>query len=239
MKSYRKFWIEHRSDVILVLLFISLLLVVPGILRLSTRWTTLWLDGKDDADIATAISGYTAPVIGVFSTILLYKALKAQVNSNRHQLLQHNAQLADFSISDVERKIQSYTVEVEFHNGSETKYGISALQHSLSTLTHELLDNHEGGNFVMDGKWKLIDVINESTKAWSFLKSVELTKESRVYFDRRLANSVGQIYHYCIEIDLLVNKYWAVDGKLKNNRLIILNRACVDFIKSYSQPSSK
>ncbi|SHN45558.1 hypothetical protein [Chitinophaga sp. CF418] len=62
--------------------------------------------------VGTAISGLTAPVIGLISTVLLYLALSKQTESNNEQMLKNESDIIFLLINQLESEINSFTFSI-------------------------------------------------------------------------------------------------------------------------------
>jgi hypothetical protein len=87
----------------IVIGFLMALVAMPLISQLPAINPKFNFILDEPGKIASTINNFKAPFIGQLSTILLYRALMAQVLSNRLQRQEHNSQIVEYSLSDIEK----------------------------------------------------------------------------------------------------------------------------------------
>ena len=168
------------------------------------------LQGK--GEIGDVIGGITAPIIGIFSSVLLYLALSRQTQSNKEQRFKNDSDLIFLLLNQLEIEISSFYTAFTVRNvkGSEEKtfYGVQGIDDFTSKLlketglqtVHSFKDYYESNQImIIISSIKLIQLaIDESA----------LENTSRVIFKTKLYN----IYKYRLkdQFEFIIN---AVDKK--------------------------
>lgn len=183
-----------------VLGFLIALFVLPIVVQIPAIDPKFDFVNDATGKIASTINNFTAPLIGLLSVFLLYRALMAQVNSNKIQRQEHNAQIIESAISDLERKIHG----IEFGDATKSylqqKRGLQAVVDKISLFNIRLTEDFNAEISDDDSYWPIHSILGDTARVRSFIDSVELSDPSRSYFEQRFLSFAEGINLSCFAI---------------------------------------
>jgi|694.fasta_scaffold90866_5 hypothetical protein len=183
-----------------VLSFLIALFVLPIVAQIAALHPRFNFVNDATGKIASTINNFTAPLIGLLSAFLLYRALMAQVQSNRIQRQEHNAQIVESAISDLERKIH----DIEFGDASKSyfqeKKGLKAVVDKINLFNIRLTEDFNAEISDDELYWPIFNILGDTARVRSFIDSVELSGPSRSYFEQRFFSFAEGINLSCFEL---------------------------------------
>lgn len=183
-----------------VLGFLIALFVLPIVAQCPALCPKFNFVNDATGKIASTINNFTAPLIGLLSVFLLYRALMAQVNSNKIQRQEHNAQIVESAISDLERRIY----DIEFGDASKSyfqqKRGLQAVVDKITQFNVRLTEDFNAEISDDELFWPIHRVLGDTARVRSFIDSVELSGPSRSYFEQRFLSFAEGINLSCFAI---------------------------------------
>lgn len=128
------------------------------------------------ANIGSAIGGITAPIIGIFSSVLLYLALTAQTASNINQSLKNESDILFLLIDQLSKEVNNFyaTSKKDKRDGSEAiKVTVTGIE-GLNDFTRE----YRYESYVDDLKGSVtFKMMYEAKQISLFVDSFNLTKK--------------------------------------------------------------
>lgn len=101
----------NKSNRLIILLIASLIVgcFASVILLTQPSFSEIFnLSSASKSNIGTVIGGITAPLIGIFSSVLLYLALTRQTDSNKEQQLKNESDIIFLLINQLENELNSF-----------------------------------------------------------------------------------------------------------------------------------
>lgn len=129
---------------------------------------------SNTGSIGDTIGGITAPIIGIFSAILLFLALTKQVESNKEQRFKNESDIFFLLINQVENEISNfyskYSIKRGYGLNDKTEFIRSYGVEGLDDFTYRLLHNPISGNEISFSNYF------EANQIMMILTSYKITK---------------------------------------------------------------
>lgn len=159
---------------------ISLILLCFIVLvRIPTSIEYFWI-GKDH-ELADAINGLTAPVIGLVTAYLLYSALKAQTDANNLNQAQNQILVIGQMIEHVQNMITNFSYQTKENNlaSPERFSGFDAMKH----FTFEVLSKDDGHSLRhYTPTQKIVNIINKIQQTEDYLNTSKIDTNTKSHF---------------------------------------------------------
>src|SRR4051812_26592121 len=108
MKGYFNFLKQNKGLVIFTTILIGLCFISTALFRQKSLTKLFDLSNSQAQNIGGAIGGMTAPIIGLFSSILLYLALTRQTQSSKEQQLKNESDIIFSLFSQLDEEVNGF-----------------------------------------------------------------------------------------------------------------------------------
>lgn len=183
------------------ILSISLLLLVSisaAILNLPAPMK--FLDFSDSGNLGSAIAGLCTPVIGILSTVLLYRTLTKQTQSNIDQRVKNESDVIFMLINQLDQELERFYTKISKTTANikieSTETGIQGLMHFSRfykfNLNKEWLDENEMTFKSFYESHQVILLIDSFMLIEKRISISEISSEMRDLFNEKLES-----YYQC------------------------------------------
>lgn len=231
-----------KNSILLIIFLIISCIICTTILLLPAL--NHYFDLSDKGNLGSAISGLTAPVIGIASSILLYRTLMLQIENNKTQAVRNDTDIIFGLMKNLTDDINMFYTKYTLENHNITSGKLNGNKEVKFT----------GVEGLYDFSWRFVN--NDVFKSWTFgfksfyeaglieliissfklvesrIQLAEVPQDQLILFKRRLQSIFDSILY-----EPLKN----IDDAIIANSLLRdeLTEEIHDFLKSHAKASYK
>ena len=145
--------------------------------------------------VGDTIGGITSPISQLFGSILIYLALKAQLEANtiiqnqvnednKQSLIRHDLEQIHVLYSFFQNNIKSFNYDKEFNGGSNIIFGKRAIKHFFQDIEEMNVNIHSDDDILkIDGVREILSIINSAKLILQKNKNSGLVKEDKEFYN--------------------------------------------------------